>query len=40
VDQSQQTALATFLLRIALGAMYLSHSILLKLMTFGLAGTA
>jgi putative oxidoreductase len=40
MDQSQQTALGTFLLRIALGAMYLSHSIVLKLMTFGLAGTA
>jgi putative oxidoreductase len=40
VDQSQKTALATFLLRISLGVMYLSHSILLKLLTFGLAGTA
>jgi putative oxidoreductase len=40
VDQPQQTALATFLLRISLGVMYLSHSILLKLLTFGLAGTA
>ncbi len=29
-----------FLLRIALGMMYLAHSVLLKIMTFGLAGTA
>lgn len=28
------------LLRVSLGAMYLAHSIVLKLMTFGLAGTA
>ena len=40
MDQTQQTALATFLLRIALGIMYLTHSILLKLLTFGWAGTA
>jgi putative oxidoreductase len=40
VDQSEKTALATFLLRMSLGAMYLSHSILLKLLTFGFAGTA
>lgn len=38
--QSQQTAFATFLLRLALGIMYLSHSLILKLGTFGLAGTA
>jgi putative oxidoreductase len=31
---------ATALLRISLGTMYLAHSIILKLMTFGLAGTA
>jgi putative oxidoreductase len=29
-----------FLLRIALGIMYLAHSLVLKLTTFGLAGTA
>jgi putative oxidoreductase len=29
-----------FLLRLALGIMYLAHSVLLKLLTFGLAGTA
>jgi putative oxidoreductase len=40
VNQQEKTALATFLLRIGLGAMYLSHSILLKLLTFGFAGTA
>ena len=32
--------LAAFLLRISLGVMYLAHSILLKLLTFGLEGTA
>jgi putative oxidoreductase len=40
VDQSEKTGLATFLLRVSLGIMYLSHSILLKLLTFGFAGTA
>ena len=32
--------LAAFVLRVALGAMYLSHSVLLKLFVFGLPGTA
>ena len=32
--------LAALVLRLALGAMWLSHSILLKLMTFGIAGLA
>ena len=36
----QQTEFAAFLLRIALGIMYLAHSLVLKLATFGLAGTA
>ncbi len=40
MNQSQQTELAAFLLRIGLGIMYLAHSILLKLLTFGMAGTA
>ena len=40
MTQSQQTELATFLLRLALGIMYLAHSLVLKLGTFGLAGTA
>lgn len=31
---------AVMLLRISLGVMYLAHSIVLKLFTFGLAGTA
>lgn len=31
---------ATFLLRIALGTMFLAHSVVLKLLTFGLPGTA
>jgi putative oxidoreductase len=33
-------ALGAALLRISLGAMYLAHSVLLKLLTYGLAGTA
>ena len=40
MNQFQQTGLAAFLLRVALGIMYLSHSLVLKLGTFGLAGTA
>ena len=40
MTQSQRTEFATFLLRLALGFMYLAHSIILKLGTFGLAGTA
>lgn len=40
MTQSSQTELATFLLRVTLGIMYLSHSLVLKLATFGLAGTA
>ena len=40
MTQSQQTEFAAFLLRLALGIMYLSHSLILKLGTFGLAGTA
>ena len=33
-------AAAAALLRISLGVMYLTHGVVLKLMTFGLAGTA
>lgn len=33
-------ALGATLLRVSLGVMYLAHSFLLKLLTFGLAGTA
>jgi putative oxidoreductase len=40
VNQTQQTELAAFVLRVGLGIMYLAHSVLLKLMTFTLAGTA
>jgi putative oxidoreductase len=40
VNQSQQTELAAFLLRLGLGIMYLAHGIILKLLTFGMAGTA
>lgn len=31
---------AVFLLRVALGVMFLAHSVVLKLLTFGLPGTA
>ncbi len=40
MTQHQLTENATFLLRVALGTMFLAHSIILKLMTFGLPGTA
>jgi putative oxidoreductase len=33
-------ALSSGLLRVSLGVMYLTHSVVLKLFTFGLAGTA
>jgi len=39
LDQRGTTG-GTALLRISLGVMYLTHSIVLKLFTFGLAGTA
>ena len=31
---------ASLLLRVALGVMYLTHSLVLKVFTFGFAGTA
>ena len=40
MNQTDQSELAAFVLRIALGVMYLAHSVLLKLMIFTLAGTA
>ena len=40
MTQYQRTEFATFLLRVTLGIMYLSHSLVLKLATYGLAGTA
>ena len=38
--QDNASAYATTLLRVALGAMYLAHSIILKLFTYTLAGTS
>ena len=40
MDNLQPASLAAFVLRIGLGTMYLAHSLVLKLMTFGLPGTA
>jgi putative oxidoreductase len=40
MTQTQQTGFAAFLLRVTLGIMYLAHSLVLKLATFGLTGTA
>lgn len=40
MTQSQLTATATFLLRVALGLMFIAHSLLLKLFVFTLPGTA
>ena len=40
IDQDRSTAYATALLRVSLGIMFLAHSIVLKLLTFGLPGTA
>lgn len=37
---SRDTALATALLRVSLGLMYIAHSLILKYFTFGLANTA
>ena len=37
---AKASAAATALLRVSLGVMYLTHSVVLKLFTFGLAGTA
>jgi putative oxidoreductase len=38
--QPRSVDLAAFLLRIALGTMFLAHSVILKLFIFGLPGTA
>ncbi len=38
--QDRATALTAFLLRVALGVVFLAHSVLLKLLAFGLPGTA
>ncbi len=40
ITQDSLTAAAVTLLRISLGVMYLAHSVVLKIMTFGIAGTA
>jgi putative oxidoreductase len=40
MNQQQLTDNGVTLLRVSLGGMYLAHSIVLKLFTFGLAGTA
>jgi putative oxidoreductase len=40
MSQSYLTDLAAFLLRVALGVMFLAHSVLLKLFVFTLPGTA
>jgi putative oxidoreductase len=39
LDERTTAPYAAFLLRIALGVMFLAHGLLLKVMTFGLAGT-
>lgn len=39
-DQTRVAALATTLLRVSLGLMFLAHSVVLKLLTFGLSATA
>ena len=40
MTETQLRETATFLLRVALGAMFIAHSVLLKLMVFTLPGTA
>ena len=40
MTQDHLSAHGVTLLRVSLGLMYLAHSVVLKLMTFGLAGTA
>lgn len=40
MPQSQLTGTATLLLRVALGLMFIAHSLLLKLIVFTLPGTA
>lgn len=39
-NQSSSNAYGVFLLRVSLGIMFIAHSLVLKLMTFTLAGTA
>lgn len=40
MDQARMTEVAAFLLRVALGLMFIAHSLLLKLFVFTLPGTA
>ena len=40
MTRSREADAAALVLRVGLGIMYLAHSIVLKLLTFGLAGTA
>ena len=40
LDQTLSAALATTLLRVSLGTVFLAHGVVLKLFTFGLPGTA
>jgi putative oxidoreductase len=40
VNEARNVQIASATLRIALGVMYLTHSILLKVVTYGFAGTA
>lgn len=40
MTQDRLSAYGVTLLRVSLGVMYLAHGVLLKLLTFGLAGTA
>jgi putative oxidoreductase len=39
LDERTTTPYAAFALRVAMGVMFLAHGLLLKVMTFGLAGT-
>lgn len=39
IEQARASALATTLLRVSLGVMFLAHGLLLKVLTFGLPGT-
>lgn len=40
METSSKVRVATYVLRAGLGLMYLAHSLVLKVATFGLAGTA
>ena len=40
MSHTREADIAALVLRVGLGVMYLAHSIVLKLLTFGLAGTA